>query len=217
MKKIFTIVLVAVMLISINVFCFAETIGDPVTESIETIVAETSTQPNITDEAINKVISAVTSATFWTALISFLFSIVGLVFFVKNKFSKLFSAIGKLATHEKTSSEGAKNTAEIKETVIDRFEKMAEMISAMDENYKTMMTVLTVFVENTKMNGNAKAEILDIITNIKPLTKSVPESISEALAHIKEANLSQEKISTPALDAAISASIPVSTPSMSLD
>lgn len=200
MKKIFIFSIMLIMLLNTALFIFAEESTLP--------TADAGQITSVDATAIDKVIESVTSSTFWAALISFLLSIVGLILFIKNKFSKLFGAIGRLATNERTSADGAKNTAEIKAVMSEGYDEIKGMLESMESNYKTLMTVFTVFVENTKMNGSAKAEILEIITNIKPLTKSVPEAIAEALDHIKSVSLSQEKVETPALDAAISANAP---------
>lgn len=212
MKKSFKIsliiCLVLSMVISLGIMIYAAENSETVPQQTEDI------EQDADDSRIDQAIEAISSSSFWVALITFIISLISTVILIVKKFKQVIGIISQIAPHSLTSAESSRNTKEIKEAVMSGFSDVSEQLRQSKEDYKLLLAIFTVFIENTKMNANAKAEILGMIHKIKPLSDNVPEAIDEALEHIRAANAAEEKINTPALDAAIAIN---ETSGMSLD
>ena len=60
--------------------------------------------------------------------------------------------------------------------------------------------ILSIFISNAKINANARAEIMQYITEIKDISGTVAEVVEKANKAIQEANAVEEKQPTPVLD-----------------
>ena len=81
-------------------------------------------------------------------------------------------------------------------------ELKAELYETKDQNAK-LQTALSLFIMNSKINQNAKNEIMKYLNGITEFQGNVAEVVEQVQDEIKELDEAEEKVETPALDAIV--------------
>jgi len=203
MKKILATLFVVLLIFTLGICVFAS-------EETSAPMPETSTEtadPNehaVTDESkFDKLLEGLTNSTFWTTMGMILTAVVACIATFRKNFGFITDLISKKAD-EKTISAALKSTStEISETFNKKLNEVITKLSETENNEKTLITILTIFITNANINPNAKAEIMNYLTGIKDFSGKVTDIVEDATRIIEEADAAEEKVYTPALDSII--------------
>ena len=181
-----------------------EVIAPPIEESPTDEDFEPSEED--TNEAFYSAwIDKITDSTMWINLSTNVLAALATIIFVMSTLGKIKGGLNDLLHGKVTADqmkliakeafeEAIKELREATERVCKREEELAEAVNI-------LMSALAVFMLNTKINSCAKAEIMNMLNGIHKLGANVAETVQAANAAIEKARESEEKISTPALDA----------------
>lgn len=200
MKKIFVTLFVVLLIFTLGVSVLASD-ESPETLPDTSVEGEPMIEPSVTDESkFDKLLEGLTNSTFWTTIGMILTAVIACVATFRKNFGFIAELISKKAD-EKTISAALKSTStEITDTFIQKLNEVTTKLVETDKNEKILTTVLTIFITNANINPNAKAEIMNYLAGIKDFSGKITDIVEDATKKISEANASEEKIQTPALD-----------------
>ena len=218
MKKIFIALFALIVVISLTTFtCFAtaengaEPSGENTGVELPAETPESATETEDPSESAEKFYSAwldkLTDATLWVNLGITLSGILGVIVFIRSKFGSIAGLINTLGTLVKAGA----TKDELKAVVTGAVEGAREAYRAESEAMKKkfeeqlevnnkLLSVITIFVTNAKINPHAKTEMLNLLTSVTPMLESVEKTVTAANKAISEAEALEESVPTPALD-----------------
>lgn len=144
------------------------------------------------------------SAT-WTMIGTAIATVVTTIAAVASKFNKITSLMhnkadndtikGEIKDLEKTLKTAYNNNHKEVSAVMERYEKALQTTA---DNEQRMYAILTLFMTNCKISETAKAEILNILADVKKYSGDVSEFVAKAQEAID--NAKEEAPATPTLD-----------------
>ena len=151
----------------------------------------------------------ITDSATWTMIGAALMTILTTVATVKSKFDKISSLV-----HGKADNETLKNALkevekDLKDTYNEQYKEISKTLKRYedalkntDENEQRLYAILTLFMTNCKISESAKAEILNILADVKKYDGDISEVVAQAQEAIDEAVKEAEgqKPPTPTLD-----------------
>ena len=214
MKKIVAVIMTIAVLATLGVVALAEGASDPDDNGApEPSDTPTEPEPSENDNSgkIDALISAISEGAFWTTVAGALGLMCACVYIFKRKFDAVTSKLDKSATAASIGKEAEAIKKDIKEDTAKQFGEIHEDLRSIIEILEKLFTTFVIFEESTKINPNAKKEIMEYVTGIKKVSGTVFENVSSAIETIKEAVEAEPKIETPVTDAAIAESEPAPT------
>lgn len=198
---------------------------EPVTEPVSEPITEPETEPvvdNVVDneEVVNDAWETfkakITDTATWTMIGAALVTILTTVGTVVSKFKQIASLVHNKADNE-TLKDAIKeletdikkayndNHKEVSETMARYEEHMKQYREALkntEENEQRLYAILTLFMTNCKISESAKAEILNILADVKKYEGDIMEFVEQAQEAIDKEIEEQEKMAepTPTLD-----------------
>lgn len=200
MKRIFALFFVMLFIIALNCFVFAEDVptNETITDTQTSVVGENSPEEIITTDKIKEVI---TNSTLWVTLGTVLTTVIGCLAVFKRNFTNVATLVSSKADAKTIVNELQKATDNINSSFISELEKIQNKLKDTEDNEKALSTILSIFIMNSNINPNAKAEIMQYISGIKNMAdKSIQDVVITATAAIEKANAAEIKKETPALD-----------------
>lgn len=128
-----------------------------------------------------------------------IFTCVGI--FVK-KFGSVIALIKNKADSAQVASALKNASSEVIDAVQAKYDQITSQLKQSQENEKLLITVISIFMANVKINPSAKAEILKYLAGIKDCAGEVIDIVEEATAAIEKATAAaeEEAPATPVLD-----------------
>ena len=128
-----------------------------------------------------------------------IFTCVGI--FVK-KFGSVIALIKNKADSAQVASALKNASSEVIDAVQAKYDQITEQLKQSQQNEKLLITVISIFMANVKINPSAKAEILKYLAGIKDCAGEVIDIVEEATAAIEKATAAaeEEAPATPVLD-----------------
>ena len=196
MKKIIFVILTIIILV------FALTASVAATETADTDIQDeqTATEANGENSYLDSLIDKVTTSSFWVTVASFLTAIVSIIAVLKKHFGNISNLIRTKASAEELKTALGDAKTEIAAEYKNSLASIENQIKDEQDNIKKLSVILSIFISNAKINANARAEILQYITEIKDISGTVAEVVEKANKAIEEANAVEEKQPTPVLD-----------------
>lgn len=199
MKKIIALALV------IFIFMFVFVMGVSATEIDSLATAETTQEATETEttETHESTIKTILNTINWASIIAFATSAGAVIVVVVKKF-------GSMAILIKSKADQKTILTNIKDVVLDSTKEMCETVKELktelhntqNQNAK-LQTALSLFIMNSKINPNAKNEIMKYLNGISEFQGNVAEVVEQVQDEIKELDAVEEKVETPALDAIV--------------
>ena len=196
MKKIIFVILTIIILV------FALTASVAATETADTGIQDeqTVTEGSGENSYLDSLIDKVTTSSFWVTVASFLTAIVSIIAVLKKHFGNISNLIRTKASAEELKTALGDAKTEIAAEYKNSLANIENQIKDEQDNIKKLSVILSIFISNAKINANARAEILQYITEIKDISGTVAEVVEKANKAIEEANAVEEKQPTPVLD-----------------
>ena len=196
MKKIMFVILTIIILI------FALTASVAATETADTGIQDeqTATEANGENSYLDSLIDKISTSSFWITVASFLTAIVSAIAVLKKHFGNISNLIRTKASAEELKTALGDAKTEIAAEYKNSLASIENQIKDEQDNIKKLSVILSIFISNAKINANARAEILQYITEIKDISGTVAEVVEKANKAIEEANAVEEKQPTPVLD-----------------
>jgi hypothetical protein len=192
-------------------------------ESAETVAEETETAPEAATEAETAVQedtaptadeweafkAKITDTATWTMIGAALMTILTTVGTVKSNFDKISSLVGKKADDETLRGALKDAEKELKEIYNEKHDEIAKVMQRYEDalknfeaNEQKLYAILTLFMTNCKISESAKAEILNILADVKKYEGDVGEVVAQAQEAINEAikDAEENSLPTPTLD-----------------
>lgn len=198
MKKIFCILTIVLLIIAMSLSVFAE--SEAVNETLETEFSDDTSEAT-TENKLDAVINAVTSSSFWITMATVMSAVVACVAMFKSKFGAIINLIKNKADTAAITNALKTSTNDISAAFKGEIAKLEKKLSETAKTEKTLLTVISIFMSNTKMNPNTRSEIMKILTGIKDVSGELGEILEESNLAIAEANAAEEPPNTPALTA----------------
>ena len=206
-KKIIIFVAVflfAMIVLHMPVFAAEGDAADNPSVPTSTEETEGTTNPVGTEEEAEAFYSGwidkITNSTLWISIGSYVLAALGVLALVRNKFGVIIEMVRSKADgaviREAIKSAGT----EISTAFKNELDAVNKKLDESEDNEKKLMTILTLFVTNAKMNPNAKAEIMKYLSGVKEYAGTVEEIVENATRAIEAADAAEEKAPTPALD-----------------
>lgn len=128
-----------------------------------------------------------------------LFTCVGI--FVK-KFGSVIALIKNKADSAQVASALKNASADVIDAVQMKYDQITAQLKQSQDNEKLLITVISIFMANVRINPSAKAEILKYLSGIKDCAGDVIDIVEEATAAIEKATAAAEEEApeTPVLD-----------------
>ena len=128
-----------------------------------------------------------------------IFTCVGI--FVK-KFGSVIALIKNKADSAQVASALKNASSEVIDAVQAKYDQITSQLKQSQENEKLLITVISIFMANVKINPSAKAEILKYLAGIKDCAGEAIDIVEEATAAIEKATAAaeEEAPATPVLD-----------------
>lgn len=128
-----------------------------------------------------------------------LFTCVGI--FVK-KFGSVIALIKNKADSAQVASALKNASADVIDAVQMKHDQITAQLKQSQDNEKLLITVISIFMANVRINPSAKAEILKYLSGIKDCAGDVIDIVEEATAAIEKATAAAEEEApeTPVLD-----------------
>ena len=149
--------------------------------------------------------SKITDSATWTMIGTGLVTILTILGTVKSKFDKIFSLVNNKADNDTIKGELADLQKELKKAYNDNHKEVSAVMKRYEEALKTtaeneqkLYAILTLFMTNCKISETAKAEILNILADVKKYSGDVSEFVAQAQEAIE--NAKEEAPATPTLD-----------------
>jgi hypothetical protein len=214
MKKIFYIILLMTLIFSlccIQSFATAENPQNEETPEIESDNAlledmDESSESEEADEFYSAWIDKITDSTLWINIGTIAIACLGVVGTVASKFKDIASLISKKADASDVAGALKYASSDICDSFKNELSDIKSQLQRSKDNEEMLLTILTLFVTNAKINNTAKAEIMKYLSGIEKISGSVEDIVSKANDVIAKAEASETAIETPALDAIVSES-----------
>ena len=128
-----------------------------------------------------------------------LFTCVGI--FVK-KFGSVIALIKNKADSAQVASALKNASADVIDAVQMKYDQITAQLKQSQDNEKLLITVISIFMANVRINPSAKAEILKYLSGIKDCAGDVIDIVEEATAAIEKATAAAEEEApeTPVID-----------------
>ena len=196
MKKIIFVILTIILLV------FALTASVAATETVDTGIQDeqTVTEGSGENSYLDSLIDKISTSSFWVTVASFLTAIVAIIAVFKKHFGNISNLIRTKASAEELKTALGDAKTEIAAEYKNSLASIENQIKDEQDNIKKLSVILSIFISNAKINANARAEILQYITEIKDISGTVAEVVEKANRAIEEANAVEEKQPTPVLD-----------------
>ena len=196
MKKIIFVILTIIVLV------FALTASVAATETADTDIQDeqTVTEASGENSYLDSLIDKISTSSFWVTVASFLTAIVSIIAVLKKHFGNISNLIRTKASAEELKTALGDAKTEIAAEYKNSLASIENQIKDEQDNIKKLSVILSIFISNAKINANARAEILQYITEIKDISGTVAEVVEKANRAIEEANAVEEKQPTPVLD-----------------
>lgn len=170
---------------------------------------ENSAPTDDADEAWEELKAKITDSATWTMIGAGLMTILTVLATVKKTFDKISVLIHGKADNE--SVKGALDDMEkhLKATFKDNYKEIADTmkryegaLKSYEANEQRLYAILTLFMTNCKISESAKAEILNILADVKKYDGDINEVVAQAQEAIDEAIKDAEgkAAPTPTLD-----------------
>lgn len=183
------------------------------TEAVTEAVTEAETASTAEDENKNDewetFKSKITNTATWTMIGAALMTILTTVGTVKSNFDKISSLVSKKADGEDMKDALKEVEKDLRAAYNEKYDDIAkillryeEALKNTDANEQKLYAILTLFMTNCKISESAKAEILNIIADVKKYEGAVADIVDKAQEAINEAIKEAEENTppTPALD-----------------
>lgn len=176
-----------------------------VTEPAETepkAPAETAPVEEVDEWEVFK--AKITDSATWTMIGTGIVTILTILGTVKSKFDKISSLVHNKADNDTIKGELAGLQDELKKAynanhkevtaVMERYE---EALKTTADNEQKLYAILTLFMTNCKISESAKAEILNILADVKKYSGNVQEFVAQAQETIDKDIAEKEKDTPP--------------------
>ena len=203
MKKLYArfIILVLCALLGVGVYATDNTTTVPPDATIE---VSTDAEIVVTDgSSFDEFLDALMNSTFWTTTGMVAAAVIACIATFRKYFGFISDLISKKADEKAISEALKKASEEMSEAFNGKLSQIEGYIGDTASNEKILITVLTIFMTNANINPNAKAEIMNYLTNVKDISGRIEEIVEKANKIIEEANAAEVKLSTPALDSIV--------------
>lgn len=153
------------------------------------------------DSTWDAFVDKITNSSLWISIGTYVLSAFALYELFKSKFSGLITLVKGKASAGDIKDYLHKFGNDIGNNVETVRRQLTEQLAASDDANKKLMTILSIFMTNVKINDTAKAEILQVLSSVKEYTGTAAEIVETANAAIEAAQKTVETTETPALDA----------------
>lgn len=128
-----------------------------------------------------------------------IFTCIGI--FVK-KFGAVIALIKNKADSAQVASALKNASSDVIDAVQSKYDQITAQLKQSQKNEKLLITVISIFMANVKINPNAKAEILKYLAGIKDCAGEVIDIVEEATEAIEKATEADEAAApeTPVID-----------------
>jgi uncharacterized membrane-anchored protein YhcB (DUF1043 family) len=147
----------------------------------------------------------ITDSATWTMIGTGLVTILTIVGTVKSRFDKISSLVHNKADNDTMKGELKGLKDDLKKAYNENHKEVAAVMKRYEEALKTtaeneqkLYAILTLFMTNCKISETAKAEILNILADVKKYSGDVSEFVAQAQEAID--NAKEEAPPTPTLD-----------------
>lgn len=175
-------------------------------------VTEPEAPAEDTEDAWETFKDKITDSATWTMIGTGLVTILTILGTVKSKFDKISSLVHNKADNDTIKSELADLQKELKKAYNENHKEVAatmqryeatmqqykDELKNKEDNEQRMYAILTLFMTNCKISETAKAEILNILADVKKYSGDVQEFVAQAQEAID--NAKEEAPQTPTLD-----------------
>lgn len=153
--------------------------------------------------------SKITDSATWTMIGAALMTILTTVATVKSKFDKISSLVNGKADNETIKGALKDMEKDLRKAYNDNHKEVtaamklySEAMKNTEENEQRMYAILTLFMTNCKISESAKAEILNILADVKKYDGDISAVVAQAQEAIDEAVKEAEGNAppTPTLD-----------------
>ena len=201
MKRISILFVCVLCALTLIVPCFAE--DAPATDVVEEVAVEEAAPVEDSDywETFKE---KITDSATWTMIGAALVTILTTVGTVKSKFDGIASLVRNKADNETVSAAIKDMEKELRKSYNENHKEVSavmkryeEAIKNTEENEQKLYAILTLFMTNCKISESAKAEILNILANVKKYEGSVSEFVEQAQAAINK-QIEEKEASAPA-------------------
>ena len=161
------------------------------------------------DEMLEAIKAKITDSATWTMIGSALVTILTVVATVKKMFDKISVLVHSKADDESVKSALKDMEKDLKETFKDNYKEVSATmkryegaLKSYEANEQRLYAILTLFMTNCKISESAKAEILNILADVKKYDGDISEFVAQAQEAIDEAVKDAEGKAppTPTLD-----------------
>ena len=175
----------------------------------ETTPTVENTAPTDADEAWETLKATITDSAIWTMIGSGLMTVLTVLAMVKKAFDKISLLVHGKADNESVQSALKDMEEDLKKTFKDNYKDVSDTMKRYEgalknyeENEQRLYAILTLFMTNCKISESAKAEILNILSDVKKYDGDISEVVAQAQEAIDEAIKEAEGNSppTPTLD-----------------
>ena len=206
MKRRITFLLMGVLVaLSMLLPCAAEDTTEMVTEVTTEVVADVLGEdvPETEDEWETFKAKISDSAT-WTMIGAAIVTILANAGMLKSKFDNIVSLVRNKADKDDVSGELKDLKEELRKTYNSNHKEIAATMKRYEEalknteaNEQRLYAILTLFMTNCKISESAKAEILNILADVKKYNGDVSEFVAQAQEAIDEAIKEKEGDTPP--------------------
>lgn len=211
MKKVIYLIMCICAIFMFSTIIYAEQLNAETAE-----ITETDENTEIAEESgkIDRIINSITNSAFWTVCGGFLLALVSALALIKKHFGTLAVLVRSKASAEELENALKTAQSEISDNFKKEYSAITKQLKAEQDNTKKLTIMLSIFMSNAKINSNAKAEIMQIMSGIKDISGNAIEVIEEINKNIEKSNESEEKPKTPLLDEIVQE---ITQPSLSLE
>ena len=199
MKKIIALALV------IFIFMFVFVMGVSATEidssaTPETEIQETTETSQLdVQETQESMIKTILNTVNWASILAFVASSAGtIIFVIRSMFS-----IKNLVTEKASTKDVKEEIKSAKDETKELEKKIDKRFDESDNKIDVLYNIIVLFIMNSKLNQNAKNEILKYATKFKDYGAKAEDVVETAQTIIDALNDAEEKEETPALDAIV--------------
>ncbi len=146
----------------------------------------------------------ITDSATWTMIGAALVTILTTVGTVKSKFDGIASLVRNKADNETVAAAIKDMEKELRKSYNDNHKEVSavmkryeEALKNTEENEQKLYAILTLFMTNCKISESAKAEILNILANVKKYEGSISEFVEQAQEAINK-EIAEKEASAPA-------------------
>lgn len=181
----------------------------PVEEEIALPMETETTPADVTEDEWETFKSKITDSATWTMIGAALMTILTTVATVKSKFDKISSLVNGKADNETIKGALKDMEKDLRKAYNDNHKEVtaamklySEAMKNTEENEQRMYAILTLFMTNCKISESAKAEILNILADVKKYDGDISAVVAQAQEAIDEAVKEAEGNAppTPTLD-----------------